>query len=130
MDIGEFADQGPQAAEDSLRQKLGENDYLVDLWQMGEQMRMFVETPAGKLLEIEFRQDFNRALRALLECDDAGSPAGRAAARRCPRLGLVAPQGVSRGGICQPSSRGQTRQETRARRGPHARGHGHTHRAP
>ena len=79
MAIEEFADKGPQAAEDALRQKLGENDYLVDLWQMGEQMRMFAATPIGKLLDLEFRQDFNRAMRALLECDDPGAPAGRAA---------------------------------------------------
>lgn len=52
--------------EQALRKRMGDHDFLVDLWQMGEQMRLFTETPAGKLLETTFRQDLNDALLGLL----------------------------------------------------------------
>ena len=66
-------------AERRLREKLAEHDFLVDLWQMGEQMRGFAETPVGVFLISEFRQDFNEALAMLLECESPDTDAARQA---------------------------------------------------
>ena len=52
--------------EDELRERLGDHDFLIDLFQMGEQMRAFVSTPVGKFLCKELRDDFNDALSKLL----------------------------------------------------------------
>ena len=56
----------PQGAEAELRSRLGEHDFLVDLFQIGEQMQGFVETPAGAFLFTTLRGDVNTGLKGLL----------------------------------------------------------------
>ena len=74
-----FREQSPEELEAGLRRNLGGSDYLVDVWQMGEAMRAFIETPAGAFLFTEFRDDFNEQLEKLLEQADPDS----AEARNC-----------------------------------------------
>lgn len=66
--MADLADYGaePQGAEEELRRRLGEHDFLVDLFQMGEQMRAFIETPAGAHLYLALKQDVNTGLKGLL----------------------------------------------------------------
>ncbi len=63
----------PLAAETELRSRLGEYDFLVDLFQLGQEMQSFVETPAGAYLFAELKQQFNGSLSALLEEADLTS---------------------------------------------------------
>ena len=58
---------------------MGENDYLVDLWQLGEQTKVFAETTVGAFLLQDLRENLMKSVRDLLDIDDPGSQAGRAA---------------------------------------------------
>lgn len=63
-DLSEYGgEQGPEA---ELRRRLGEHDFLVDLFQLGEQMGEFVETPPGAFLFNELRDGVNSGLKGLL----------------------------------------------------------------
>lgn len=79
--LREFAPDVPGEGdiEGQLRAKLGEHDFLVDLWQMGQQMQDFADTTAGAYLVTTFSQGFNAAIRSLLELPDVATPEGRAA---------------------------------------------------
>jgi hypothetical protein len=57
----------PQGAEAELRRRLGEQDFLVDLFQLGEQMRGFTETPAGAFLFKTLKDDVNSGIKGLLD---------------------------------------------------------------
>jgi hypothetical protein len=62
----------PQGAEAELRRRLGEHDFLVDLFQLGEQMQGFIETPAGAFLFKTLQDNVNSGLKGLLgepSCD-------------------------------------------------------------
>lgn len=72
-----FRDQTTEELEAGLRRNLGDKEFLVDVWQMGEAMKAFIETPAGALLFNEFRDDFNDQLEKLLEQADLDTPAAR-----------------------------------------------------
>ncbi len=81
-----FRDLTPEQLEATLRERLGEHDFLVDLWQMGVQMREWVETPAGAYLFTTFRDRFNAAIRALMDTslpEGEGARASLLEARRC-----------------------------------------------
>lgn len=56
----------PQGAEGELRRRLGEHDFLVDLFQLGEQMQGFIETPAGAFLFKTLQDNVNSGLKGLL----------------------------------------------------------------
>lgn len=56
----------PQGAEAELKRRLGEHDFLVDLFQLSEQMRAFVETPAGAFLFSTLKDNVNLGLKGLL----------------------------------------------------------------
>lgn len=56
----------PQGPEGELRRRLGEHDFLVDLFQLGEQMQGFIETPAGAYLFATLRGDVNSGLKGLM----------------------------------------------------------------
>lgn len=72
-----FRDKSPQQIEDELREKLGDSEILVDFWQMGSEMQLFADSPAGTLLLKTFKDDLYDSLRALLELEDSQSPEAR-----------------------------------------------------
>lgn len=76
-ELGGFAPETD--AEKALREAMGENDYLVDLWQLGEQTKLFAETTVGSFLLQDMRERFMESVRDLLDADDPGSESGRAA---------------------------------------------------
>ena len=68
----------PSGAEAELRRRLGEHDFLVDLFQLGEQMREFIETPVGAFLFAELRSDVNSGIKGLLDQPAVDSDNARA----------------------------------------------------
>lgn len=65
-------------ADRELRGRLGPQDFLVDLFRIGEEMQAFIETPVGAMLVAEFRDDVLDALGELLDMDDPTTPEARA----------------------------------------------------
>lgn len=77
-DLSEFGgDQHSPEAE--LRRRLGDHDFLVDLFQLGEQMQAFIETTPGNFLFRTLKDDVNRNLKDLLAEPSLGTDRANAA---------------------------------------------------
>lgn len=74
-----FRSKSPAEIEAELRQRLGPDDFLVDLFQMGQVMQEWVETPAGAYLHRTLRDRVNENLAALLREPTADTDAARRA---------------------------------------------------
>lgn len=72
-------DETSEQLEAGLRRNLGENAYLVDIWQIGKVMAAFTETPAGCYLVKTLQDDLHTEIKALLAEADPGSDKARTA---------------------------------------------------
>lgn len=67
-----FRGKNAAQVEAEFRERLGQNAYLIDVYQMGDAMRGFIDNPAGFFIIKSLNDRMNRALLALLEGGDTG----------------------------------------------------------